>query len=151
MSGMLSKISALIAQSRDKVQKRHFLDAAMSASALLALADQEISFAELMARDYILDHVTELQVFDPHEAADLFRKWAESIESNPEMGKAKVFDAVVKLAKDPDLAKLLLQVCIAIAKADYSLSKSELELINELAELLGLDASDLDLTIESTE
>ena len=39
---------------------------------MMASADGEISFAELMARDYVLDHVQQLQVFDPNEAADLF-------------------------------------------------------------------------------
>ena len=48
-------IETLLAKHRQNVRNRRFLEAAMGASAMLASADGEISFAELMARDYVLD------------------------------------------------------------------------------------------------
>ena len=84
MTGIFNGIKALLAKHDQKVRDRQFLEAAMGASAMLALADGEISFAELMARDYILDHVKQLQVFEPNEAADIFCVYAETISNNPQ-------------------------------------------------------------------
>ncbi len=48
MSGVISAIEALLAKHHQKVRSRQFLDAVMGASAMLALADGEISLAELI-------------------------------------------------------------------------------------------------------
>ena len=70
MAGLVSAIETLLAKHHQKVRSRQFLEAVMGASAMLALADGEISFAELMARDYVLARVRELQVFAPNEAEE---------------------------------------------------------------------------------
>ena len=103
MSGIFEALKGLLAQHQQQVRSRHFLEACMGASALLALADGEISFAELMARDFVLDHVKELQLFDPGEAAELFRTYAETLETSPEKGKTEVLAAVNQLWGDKEV------------------------------------------------
>ena len=139
MSGVISALKALLAQDHQRVRRQHFLEAAMGASALLALADGEISLAELMARDYVLDHVKELQVFDPNEAAELFRSYAEAIEADPDAGSSKVLEAVTQLSGDRELAPLLLRVCVVIGKADLNFSEREREVVATLCDVLGLE------------
>ena len=144
MTGIVSSIKALLAKHDQKVRDRQFLEAAMGASAMLALADGEISFAELMARDYVLDHVKQLQVFEPNEAADIFRVYAETISNNPQLGKANVLEAISKLSGDQELASLLLRICLVIAKADCSFSQPEHEVIDSFCDVLGLDKEEIE-------
>ena len=118
---------------------RAFLRAAMGTGALIAMADDEVTFAELMARDYLLDNIEELHVFDPHEAADLFRDYAEAIALDRETGKAKVFEEVVQFMGDEKMAPLLVKVGVAISKADYDFSEREHAAIEELCEVLGVE------------
>ena len=149
MAGIFSAIEALLAKHHQKVRSRQFLEAAMGASAMLALADGEISFAELMARDYVLDHVKQLQIFDPNEAADLFRNYAETISNNPQIGKAIVLEAITQLSGDRELASLLLRICLVIAKADCDFSQPERQLINSFCDVLGLEKEEIELQPET--
>ena len=151
MSGVISALKTLLAQHHQQVRRRHFLEAAMGASALLALADGEISLAELMARDYVLDHVKELQVFDPNEAAELFRSYAEAIEADPDAGSSKVLKAVTQLSGDRGLAPLLLRVCVVIGKADFNFSEREREVVATLCDVLGLERMEFDSQPEEGE
>ena len=49
----------------DAEPDRTFLEAAMGASALMAWADQDISWHETSARDFCLDHVSQLKRVNP--------------------------------------------------------------------------------------
>ncbi len=151
MLGIFSAIETLLDKHHQKVRSRQFLEAAMGASAMLALADGEISFAELMARDYVLDHVKQLQIFDPNEASDLFCNYAEAISNNPQIGKANVLEATAQFSGDQELASLLLRICLVIAKADGNCSPSELEVINTFCDVLGLEEVEIvpQLIVES--
>ena len=144
MAGVVSAIEALLAKHQQKVRSRQFLEAVMGASAMLALADGEISLAELMARDYVLDHVRELQVFDPNEAAELFRTYAETISIDPKRGKAKVLETITQLSGDEELASLLLRICVVIGKSDRDFSQQEHEVINTFCDVLGLEKGEID-------
>ena len=111
---------------------------------MLALADGEISFAELMARDYVLDRVRELQVFDPNEAAELFRTYAENISIDPKRGKAVILEAITQLSGDAELASLLLRICVVIGKSDCELSQREREVIDLFGDVLGLEKGEIE-------
>ena len=139
MSGLISAIETLLTKHQQKIRSRQFLEAAMGASAMLALADGEISFAELMARDYALDHIKELQIFDSNEASELFRTYAENINIDPERGKAKVLAAITQLSGDAELAALLMRICVVIGKSDRDFSQQEREVINTFCDVLGLE------------
>ncbi|MGK7948735.1 MAG: tellurite resistance TerB family protein [Xenococcaceae cyanobacterium] len=144
MAGLVSSIEALLAKHHQKVRSRQFLEAVMGASAMLALADGEISFAELMARDYVLDHVRELQVFDPNEAAELFRTYAETISIDPKRGKTVILEAITQLSGDAELASLLLRICVVIGKSDCDFSQRERAVINTFGDVLGLDKGEIE-------
>ncbi len=141
MTGIIDTLKSLINQHQTQVRNRQFVEAVMGSIALLALADGEISFAELMARDYFLDHVQQLQIIEPNEAAELFRSYAETIEADPQAGKDKVWNLVSIFCGDEILAPLLLRICNAIAKADSNYSEKEQAIITKLAEILGLENS----------
>ncbi|HAC65928.1 MAG TPA: hypothetical protein DCF68_20940 [Cyanothece sp. UBA12306] len=139
MSGIIDTLKSLIKQHQNQVRNRKFVEAVMGSLALLALADGEISFAELIARDYFLDHVQELQIIEPNEAAELFRSYAQIIEADPQTGQDKVAEAVSHFCGDEVLGSLLLRICQAIAQSDTQYSHQEQAVIAKLAEILGLE------------
>ncbi len=145
MAGIFSALKTLLDKHQQKVRSRQFLEAAMGASAMLALADGEISFAELMARDYVLDHVQQLQIFDSNEAADLFRTYAETITNNPQVGKTHVLEAITQISEDRELAAILMRICLVIARADRNFSQPEHEVIDTFCDILGLDKEEIEL------
>ncbi len=143
MTGVMTTLKALLVKHEQKIRSQKFLEAVMAATAMLALADGEISFAELMARDYILDHVKELQVFDPNEAVELFRTYAETISLDPIKGEVIVRKAITQLWGEEELASLLLRICLVMAKADRDLTEQEQQVINSFCDLLGLDKGEI--------
>ena len=115
----------------------------MGACALLAVADGDIGFAELMARDYILDNVQQLQLFDANEAAEIFRLKGEALQNNYQGEKTEIIKLITPYIGDRELAPLLLQISLVIANADRELKASEQEIINELKEVLQVNKIDM--------
>ncbi|WP_267384415.1 TerB family tellurite resistance protein [Cyanobacterium sp. uoEpiScrs1] len=138
MAGIINTLKSLVDRHQNQVRNRKFVEAVMASMALLALADGEISFAELMARDYFLDHVQQLQIIEPNEAAELFRYYADTIKDDIKVGQDKVWNLVSTFCGDDILAPLLLNICKAIAEADTNYSEQEHTIIIKLTKILGL-------------
>ncbi len=99
----------------------------MAACSLAAVADGEVSFSERMRIDQIQQTLKELKVFDPHEAVDLFNGYSAAILASPKRGRKKALKAVQAVTQDPDTAKLLVRICLAVAEA-----KGEKGLIDQI-------------------
>lgn len=125
--------------------KRHrnkpFLEAMMAATALLALADEEIVLSERLALDFILDNVNELKVFDVHRAVNLFQDWGKVIKEDFGEAKKQVLKIVAKFSGDEEKASLLVRAGILIAKADGDFSEPEQKVLDELCQVLCLESS----------
>ncbi len=143
MSNIIESIKAIITKRQDKVRQKQFLEAVMGVCALLAVADGQVDFAELIARDYILDNVEQLQVFDANEAAEIFRIKAEALQNNYQQEKKQIIKFIAPYREDRELAPLLLKICLIIAKADRNLTSSEQEIINELKQTLAINELDI--------
>ena len=74
----------------------------MAAGALVAMADGEVKFSEMSALDDLLENVRELQIYDPHVAVDLCRRYVEAIAADVETGNAKALEAVGRIAGDDE-------------------------------------------------
>ena len=124
--------------------KRHrnkpFLEAMMAATALLALADEEIVLSERLALDFILENVKELKVFDVHQAVNLFRDYGKEVQEDFAKAKAKVLQTVAKFSGDQQKAALLVRASILIAKADGDFSEPEQKVVDELCRVLCLES-----------
>ena len=93
----------------------------MAASVLVAMADHDISSAELATRDYCLQTISQLQIFNATQAKSVFYDYLDLLENG---GKAKLLDTVARKTQDSTAATLLISIGIAIAKADYEFSDS---------------------------
>ena len=110
----------------------------MAATALVATADGEVTFSKMIALDSVLESIQDLQIYDPHVAVDIYRNFADAIADNPEQGRDTAIAAASKIVGDHDAVGLVIQVAIAISKADGELSAQESDVIHELCEMLGV-------------
>jgi tellurite resistance protein TerB len=113
----------------------------MAATALLALADEEVVLSERLALDFILENVNELKVFDVHQAVNMFQNWGKAIKEDFGTAKKQVLKAVAKFSGDEEKASLLVRAGILISKADGDFSEPEQKVIDELCQVLCLESS----------
>jgi tellurite resistance protein len=140
MSNIFRAARASLAEKIDKHRNKPFLEAMMAATALLALADEEIAISERLALDYILENVKELKVFDVHKAVNLFQDYGKEIQQDFDQAKDKVLKTVAKFSGDPQKGALLVRGSILIAKADGDFSEPEQKILDKLCRVLCLES-----------
>lgn len=130
-----------MAEKLQRHRNKPLLEAVIAAAALLALADEEIVISERLALDFILENVSELKLFDIHQAVNLFRDWGKAIKEDFGTAKKQVLKAVAKFSGDEEKASLLVRAGILIAKADGDFSEPEQKVLDELCQVLCLESS----------
>ncbi|HMB75760.1 MAG TPA: TerB family tellurite resistance protein [Kiloniellaceae bacterium] len=124
----------------ERLRNRKFLEASMAASALVAAADGEVSFSERAAVDSVLASVEGLQVFDVHDAVDLFSDFVAAIQEEPDAGRLRAMEAVTAVSDDSEAADLVVRIGCAISRADGKLTDREKTQVAEIAAGLGVSA-----------
>jgi len=128
---------------REKVEQqrnRGFMEAAMSAAALVATADGTVSFAERIALDRLLEGCRDLAIFDPHEAVDFFNDRVADITEHPQNGRRASLDHIARMNDvDMDHAELVVRVALALSGADGNYSDEELIQVIAICDILNLD------------
>lgn len=135
---MFERLKQEIARHR----QRPFLEAAMAACALIASADDEVSFSERARMDAVLESLAELRVFDPHQAVNLFDARIEALQADREAGRVEAFETIRRGATADGAAELLVRICVAISLADGKFASSE-------RAMLGLICASLNLAPEA--
>lgn len=113
MGSVIATLTDLFEERLDRQRNRPFLEGVMAACALVATTDGEVSFAEHVRVDQILQTLDQLRIFDPHEGVELFRGYAEGIIDNPQEGHEKALEAVAGICGDPENGALMLRICLA--------------------------------------
>ena len=129
-----------LAEKMERHRNKSFLEAMMSATALLALADREIVLSQRLALDFILENVKELKVFDVHQAINLFRDYSKAVQQDFNKARERVLKTVAKFSGDQQKATLLVRASILIAKADGDFSEAEQKVVDELCRVLCLES-----------
>ena len=142
---MLEGLRAGLNKRLDQRRNRSFLEAIMAACALVAMADDELSFSESQKIDEVLEGLMRLRVFDVHEATDLFKDYVDLVEAGPASAQADLLRTVAKISDDEKAARLLVQVCIAVSRADGSVVSKETHQIAEICQVLRLQPSQFGL------
>ncbi len=117
----------------------------MAACALVAMADDELSFSESQKIDEVLEGLMRLRVFDVHEATDLFKDFVDLVEADPASAQADLLRTVAKISDDEKAARLLVQVCLAVSRADGSVVSNETHQIEQICQVLRLQPSQFGL------
>ena len=122
MSGFLGNLKDQYHTLMERHHNLPFLKATMAACALVATADGEVSFSERVRVDQIVETMEHLQVYDPHEAVNIFVDFCEAIQASPSEGHPKVLSQMDVVKGNPETASLLIRICLAVAEANGSTS-----------------------------
>ena len=98
-----------LAEKMERHRNKSFLEAMMSATALLAHADREIVLSHRLALDFILENVKELKVFDVHKAVNLFQEYSKAVQQDFNQARERVLKTVAKFSGDQQKATLLVR------------------------------------------
>ena len=139
MAGIFHQAREALAQELARFRNRQFLEAAMAATALVAMADGEVSLPEQITLDQVLETVQELRIYDPHAAVDIYRDHVDALAADSYAAREKILEIVAKLTGDEAAGKVLVHACVAIAKSDEDFSPPEQIAVRELCRALGLD------------
>ena len=66
-----------------RFQNKEFLKGAMAVAALAARADGEVSLARRYRVDAIISRLTELHIYDPPKAIEIFDEFVRAIDADP--------------------------------------------------------------------
>lgn len=128
---------------REQARRRGFVDAAMAACALVALADRDHRLAEVAARDRVLERLDEERALDRRRAIAAYERYAGLLQSDPRAGRKALLDIVAGLKGDRAQAERLVGVCLAIGRSDQRFSASERAVVEIICETLGLHPGDV--------
>ena len=148
MAGVLETLTGLYREQVARQKNRPFLEAVMSAAALVCAADGQVTFPERMRLDQIIEAIKQLDAFDPHEAVDLFNEYTAAIQEDSEIGREAAFKRIEPLANDPETTALILRVCIGILEVEGDDSMIEQIEIVSLCTRFGIDPKDCGLYID---
>ncbi|WP_017445413.1 tellurite resistance TerB family protein [Gayadomonas joobiniege] len=143
------KVKSTFSQGRESLMKEvskfknaEFMEATVSACALIAYADGEVSAAEKQKMMGFIQNSEELQHFDTQKVIDVFNKVISKLEFDMEIGKAEALRTIGKVSNKPEQARLVIRVAIAIANSDGEFDNSEKAMVREICVDLGLNPAE---------
>ena len=150
MSGLLSSLTNAYQEMLERHRNLPFLKAVMASSAIMAIADGEVTFNERVRIDQILETLDKLAVFDPHEGVDLFNDYIEGIKENSAAGHERCWEDIHAAVEDIETAALMLRVCLAICASDGEVNLPEQIAVVTLCSRLGVEPKDCGLYTDLT-
>lgn len=120
-------------------RNQQFLDSTMAACALVATADGVVEYREEERVSNVMNTLERLRVFDPAEGEELFRDYAEAILGAPKQGHDLAMESVRRSARDPEVAELLIRVCLAVSSSGGEMPLPDQIEIVTLCSRLGVD------------
>lgn len=118
-------------------KQRPFLGAVAAACALVATADGEVSFSERARLDIVIESLSQLRLFDPHEVVDAFDGHIAQLADNDD-GVAALLKVIGAGTRADGAADLLLRISAVMSLADGRDSADEHAVIRQICAALEL-------------
>ncbi|NEV64757.1 tellurite resistance TerB family protein [Thiorhodococcus minor] len=128
-----------------KFKNKDFLNAAISGSVLISMADGNVSSEEKQKMMRFIENYEALSVFSSKELIEAFQNAMTQIEFDKDLGEAKAYDAIRKMKSNDAAARLIMRLIIAIAGADGNFDDDEKRVARKIAMELGLSPADFEL------
>jgi tellurite resistance protein TerB len=144
LDNLKSKASELKTEAL-KFKNKDFLNAAISGSVLISMADGHVSSDEKQKMMRFIENYEALSVFSSKDLIDAFQNAMTQIEFDKDLGEAKAYDAIRKMKNNDAAARLIMRLTIAIAGADGNFDDSEKRVARKIAMELGLSPADFEL------
>lgn len=129
-----------------KFKNRDFLNAAVSGSVLVSMADGIISSEEKQKMMRFIENYEALSVFSAKELIDAFQNAVTQIEFDKDLGEAKAYEALRKMKNNDAASRLIMRLIICIAGADGNFDDNEKRVARKIAMELGLNPTEFELT-----
>jgi tellurite resistance protein TerB len=127
----------------NRYKQRPFLEAVAAACALVATADGEVSFSERARLDSVIESLSQLRLFDPHEVVDAFDEHVAQL-ADDEDGIAAMLKVIRTGTRDDGAPDLLLRISAVMSLADGRESADEHDAMLKICAALGLPATAVD-------
>jgi tellurite resistance protein TerB len=123
---------------KTKRRRERLLEAAMAATALVAYADGVIEPEERAQVIETLDELDILRQAGADEGIKRFDDYAAKLEADTDTGTRDAMAAVTALKDDAALARMVVDICIAVSAADGEIEEPEEARIAEIEQALGI-------------
>jgi tellurite resistance protein TerB len=128
-----------------KFKNKDFMNAAVSGSVLIAMADGTISSEEKQKMMRFIENYEALSVFSSKDLIESFQNTVSQIEFDKDLGETKAYEALRKMKKNDSAARLIMRLIIAIAGADGVFDDDEKRVARKIAMELDLNPADFEL------
>ncbi len=128
-----------------KFKNKDFLNAAVSGSVLISMADGHISADEKQKMLRFIEHYEALSVFSSKEIIDSFQNLLAQIEFDKDLGEAKAYELIRKMKGKDEAARLIMRLAIAIGGADGNFDDNEKRVARRIAMELNLNPAEFEL------
>lgn len=123
-----------------KAENRKLLKAVVGAGIWISAADGNIEDSEVQKLEKIISSNQHLKVYGA-ETTTTVNEFEQKFTDSVRAGRLEVRNLLVDIASNRDEAELVLVVTLDVAEASGDIGEDEQAVINEIAKLLGLDAS----------
>jgi len=120
---------------------RAFLEGAMAASALVALADGDASLEEGAEVGRLMRVLDILRDHSPETGVESYLRHIDSLRKDPSSAERLRIEVRTAAGTDREAAALLVVICHAVSEADGIVRASELAEIERISEMLDIDAN----------
>ncbi|MEM5529145.1 TerB family tellurite resistance protein [Gammaproteobacteria bacterium AS21] len=128
-----------------KFKNKKFLNAATAGTALIALADGDVSSEEKKKMLKIIESNDALSVFKTADVISSFNDFLSNFEFDQDVGESKAYEALNLLKGDDVASRTVMRLILSIAAADGVFDDNEKAVAVKIARELGLSPSDFEL------
>ncbi len=135
-----------------KSKRKQFMQAVAASCATVAFADGIVRPEET---DKLMEFIRlddTLKVFDYYEVLEEFERYIEFFEFEFNVGKEKALKAIRKIEKRSEEAKMIVFLCMAIAKSNEyveQIDNNQILVIRDIAKELGFDPREFNLNLRA--
>jgi len=141
VTGILGRFSDHTRRIFARHRGRAFLEGAMAASALVALADGDASLEEGAEVGRLMRVLDILRDHQPEVGVESYLRYVDMLRKNPASAEEVRVKVKAAATGDDEAAALLIVICHAVSEADGVVRASEAEEIGRLSEMLDVDAA----------
>lgn len=133
---------------KDQVKKyknKDLMDAIVAGCAVVSVADGSVSAEEKQKMAGFLGRSEDLKVFNMTEVIDRFNHFAGNMDFDVMVGKQEALRAIAKFKGKPEIGRVIVGVCCAVAASDNDFDEKEKAVVRDICNVLDLNPSEFNV------
>ena len=145
LKGKGNEARARLTAEASKFKNRTFMEATVSACAMVAAADGTISSEEKQKMAGFIRNSDELKHFSMPEVIAFFEKVVRNFDFDAAIGRAEALKVIGRLRGNEEQGRVMVRVACAIGATDGNFDEKEKAAVRTICLELGLKPTDFDL------